>query len=114
MAHNETCNHDHDHGHDHGHSHDNGHDKHDHGHDHATEDPGEVIAEKSPQDQLLIGICAVAMILLMSFMGVWMQIQTPSGGGHEEHGSGEAHSSLEPTLLPAENHAPAPHETQSH
>ncbi|MDX2105933.1 MAG: hypothetical protein SFY67_05975 [Candidatus Melainabacteria bacterium] len=96
-----NCNQDHEHNH--------AHDAHgDNDHDHVAVDPGEVIAEKSPQDQMLIGVCAIAMTLLMICMGTWMQIPTPTGGGHSEHAENVEHSE-------AGEHAPAqtPHTTES-
>lgn len=109
MSHHDHANCNHDHGHeDHGHE-DHGHD-HNHDHDHHAPDPGEVIAEKSPQDKLLIGICAIAMILLMSFIGSWMQIQVPTGGGH---GEGAEHTEHAPQAG-AETHAPETHASEIH
>ncbi len=103
-----NCNHDHEHKHA---AHDaHGDHAHDHDHDHVAVDPGEVIAEKSPQDQMLIGACAIAMTLLMICMGTWMQIATPTGGGHGEHvehQAGDASHKAEPAV-------PAGHETQAH
>jgi len=101
-----NCNHDHEHSHA---AHDAHSDHaHDHDHDHVAADPGEVIAEKSAQDQMLIGVCAIAMTLLMICMGTWMQIPTPTGGGHTEHA---AHSEAGEH---AQTPAPESHETQSH
>lgn len=88
-------------------SHDDHAHDHDHDHDHEAVDPGEVIAEKSAQDRMLISVCAIAMTLLMICMGTWMQIPTPSGGGHNEH---EEHSKASEQA----QHAPESHETQSH
>jgi hypothetical protein len=50
------------------------------------------------------------MTLLMICMGTWMQIATPTGGGHGEHvehQAGEASHKAEPAV-------PSGHETQAH
>ncbi len=109
--------------HDHGHNH-AAHDAHadhahDHDHDHVAVDPGEIIAEKSPQDQMLIGACVIAMTLLMICMGTWMQIPTPTGGGHSEHGEHHESSEHAPAQAPhapetGAHSTPESHETQSH
>lgn len=114
MSHQDHSNSDHDH--EQNHATQDGHGDHDH--DHVAVDPGEVIAEKSPQDQLLIGACAIAMTLLMICMGTWMQIPTPTGGGHSEH-SETGHTEHAPvdathTSTPTTNTVPQSHETQSH
>lgn len=115
MSHHDHC--DSNHEHDHKHSAHDGHD-HDHEHEHIAVDPGELIAEKSPQDQLLIATCAIAMTLLMICMGTWMQIPTPTGSGHQEHSEAVhvEHAPKDATNapVPTTNAVPESHETQSH
>lgn len=102
------------------HEHSHTHDAHgDHAHDHVEVDPGEVIAEKSPQDKLLIGICAIAMTMLMICLGTWMQIPTPTGGGHGEHHEHSEAGEHVPAQAPHTPEAgavsvPETHENQSH